>query len=107
LNAWITSRAVSSSAPTSRAIAGTGVPDADADADDQDPADPDRAMLTAPHDLLQPTPLILGQAPSPNRFSHHTSLSRNRETETVINRDGTRGSTPSVSAAGERSWSTH
>ena len=30
LNAWITSRTVSSSAATSRAIAGTGVPDADA-----------------------------------------------------------------------------
>ena len=29
LNAWITSRTVSSSAATSRAIAGTGVPDAD------------------------------------------------------------------------------
>jgi hypothetical protein len=30
LNAWITSRTVSSSAATSRAIAGTKVPDADA-----------------------------------------------------------------------------
>ena len=30
LNAWITSRTVSSSAATSRAIAGTSVPDADA-----------------------------------------------------------------------------
>jgi hypothetical protein len=30
LNAWITSRTVSSSAATIRAIAGTGVPDADA-----------------------------------------------------------------------------
>ena len=29
LNAWITSRTVSGSAATSRAIAGTGVPDAD------------------------------------------------------------------------------
>nr|WP_246121992.1 hypothetical protein [Actinoallomurus bryophytorum] len=30
MNAWITSRTVSSSAATSRAIAGTGVPDAEA-----------------------------------------------------------------------------
>ena len=76
LNAWITSRTVSSSAATSRAIAGTGVPD-------------DEAMMIvarrtriglprpAAHDLGQPPTLLVGQ-PSRSHGSCHPKTPRSR-----------------------------
>jgi hypothetical protein len=58
-NAWITSRTVSSSAATSRAIADTGVPDAEAMMIVAR-RDPDRAAASAAHDLGQCLTLVIG-----------------------------------------------
>ena len=44
--------------------------------DDHRPADPDRPMLTAAHDLLQPLPLLIGQPSRPDRFCHRHSNAR-------------------------------
>ena len=75
LNAWITSRTVSSSAATSRAIAGTSVPDADAIMiiARRTRIDP---CLPAPHDLLQPPalPHRSAAAPAPAQTPHLLTL---------------------------------
>ena len=65
-NRWITSRTVSSCGATSRAIAGTGVPDAvmiNARRTRTDSACP-------PHDLLQPAARLIGRPPRPYRLGH-------------------------------------
>ena len=41
--------------------------------DDHRPAHPDRPVLAAPHDLLQPPALLITQPPRPHRLSHHIS----------------------------------
>ena len=40
---------------------------------DHVPADPDRPVLAAPHDLLQPAALLITEPPRPHRLSHHFS----------------------------------
>jgi hypothetical protein len=40
--------------------------------DDHRPPHPDRPMLTPPHDLLQPLPLLIGQPPRPHRLGHRS-----------------------------------
>ena len=72
LNKCTTSRTVSSSAATSRAIAGTERAGRRRH-NDHRPAHPDRPMLSPPHDLLQPLPLLISQPPRPHRLSHPTS----------------------------------
>lgn len=69
LKAWITSRTVSSSGATSRAIAETGVPDADAMMIVA-PSDPDRVPASAAHDLGQPLAFVIGQSSCSNRLRH-------------------------------------
>ena len=68
LKSWITSRTVSSSAATRRAIAGTGVPDAEAMimVARRTRIEP----LTAAHDLGQPLTLLISQPPCSYWFRH-------------------------------------
>jgi hypothetical protein len=66
---WTYPRTVSSCAASRRPIAGTGVPGRRRH-DDQRLADPDRAVLAAPHDPLQPAALVIGQPPRPYRPGH-------------------------------------
>jgi len=91
LNAWITSRTVSSSAATSRAIAGTSVPDADAMMIIARRT-PDRPVLPPPHDLQQPPSLLITQPPRPHRLSHLSSRH-----STCPNRSSVGASPPHVS----------
>jgi hypothetical protein len=41
--------------------------------DDHRPPDPDRTVLAAPHDLLQPPAFLISQPTRPHRLSHHIS----------------------------------
>src|SRR3954453_15684759 len=93
LNAWITSRTVSSSAATSRAIAGTGVPDADAMMI--------RARRTRTDPCLPRRTICCSRRPSSSDRRRArtgsaitTPLSPSRESQRVISSDGTKGSTP-------------
>jgi hypothetical protein len=74
LNRWITLRTLSSSAATNRAIAATGVLDADAMMIIA--GAPDQPVSAPPHNLLQPAALLISQPPRPHRLSHHTFHTR-------------------------------
>jgi hypothetical protein len=100
LNAWITSRTVSSSAATSRAIAGTRVPDADAmmiiaRRTRTDSCLPRRTICCSR------CPLLIRQPPRPHRLSHLAS-------RYSIHLTIERGSLiTACQPTGERSWSAH
>ena len=77
LNRWITSRTVSSSAWTSRAITGTRVP-AGRGQHHHRPPQPHRRTGPPAHDLLQPLTLLIGQPAHTDRFCHRHSLTAAR-----------------------------